>query len=157
MYYFATPPIKLKLGQQIGRRLLIANHLNQSLRWVNQKHWAVVRSYLLHFFLQVRGAAAAFTKHGSLCHFSKTIFLSQTGMCWIFFMQFYCAESDTKHQRRCSKQGLWQQALMPCKVTPEHMMCECPDMALLVTYPDIKVIGTKSKQFPFWNCINGHE
>jgi hypothetical protein len=35
-FFFATPPIKLKLGeskqtQQIGGGLLIANHLNQSL------------------------------------------------------------------------------------------------------------------------------
>jgi hypothetical protein len=29
-YFFSTPPIKLKLGQQIGGRLLIANHLDQS-------------------------------------------------------------------------------------------------------------------------------
>jgi hypothetical protein len=31
IYSFATPPIKLKLGQQIGGGLLIANHLDQSL------------------------------------------------------------------------------------------------------------------------------
>ncbi len=37
MYSFATPPIKPKLGQKIGGRLLIANHLNQSLWWANQK------------------------------------------------------------------------------------------------------------------------
>jgi hypothetical protein len=30
MYSFAIPPIKLKLGQQIGEELLIANHLDQS-------------------------------------------------------------------------------------------------------------------------------
>jgi hypothetical protein len=29
-YSFATPPIKLELGQQIGGGLLIANHLNES-------------------------------------------------------------------------------------------------------------------------------
>jgi hypothetical protein len=28
--FFATPPIKLKLGLQIGGRLLIANHTEQS-------------------------------------------------------------------------------------------------------------------------------
>jgi hypothetical protein len=33
MYSFATPPIKLKLGHQIGAGLLIANHLDQSLCW----------------------------------------------------------------------------------------------------------------------------
>jgi hypothetical protein len=31
MYAFATPPIKLKLGQQIDGEVLIANHLDQSL------------------------------------------------------------------------------------------------------------------------------
>jgi hypothetical protein len=38
MYYFATPPIKLKLGEQLGGGLLIANQLDQSLPWANQKH-----------------------------------------------------------------------------------------------------------------------
>jgi hypothetical protein len=31
IYSFATPPIKLKLGQQIGGELLIANHFDQSI------------------------------------------------------------------------------------------------------------------------------
>jgi hypothetical protein len=31
IYFFATPPIKVKLGQQIGRGVWIANHLHQSL------------------------------------------------------------------------------------------------------------------------------
>jgi len=61
MYYFATPPIKLKLGRQIGGELLIANHLDESLWWANQKHWVPVRSYLLHSFLQVHSAAAPCT------------------------------------------------------------------------------------------------
>jgi len=30
IYFFATPPIKLKSGQQIGVGVLIANHLDQS-------------------------------------------------------------------------------------------------------------------------------
>jgi hypothetical protein len=37
IYFFATPPIKLKLGQQIGGGLLIANHLDQSLEWADKK------------------------------------------------------------------------------------------------------------------------
>jgi hypothetical protein len=36
-YLFPTLPIKLKLVQQIGGRLLIANHLDQSLRLANEK------------------------------------------------------------------------------------------------------------------------
>jgi hypothetical protein len=31
IYFFPTPPIKPNLGQQIGRGLLIVNHLDQSL------------------------------------------------------------------------------------------------------------------------------
>jgi hypothetical protein len=46
IYFFATPPMKLKL--QIGGRLLRANHLDQSLLWLtNQKQGTVVRSYLV--------------------------------------------------------------------------------------------------------------
>ncbi len=62
-YFFSTPPIKLKLGQQIGGRLLIANHLDQSVWWANQKHWPAVKSYLLHSFLQVHNATGPFTSH----------------------------------------------------------------------------------------------
>jgi hypothetical protein len=39
---------------KIGGGLLIANHLDQSVWWANQKHWAAVRSYLLHSFLFCR-------------------------------------------------------------------------------------------------------
>jgi hypothetical protein len=46
-------PIKLNLGEQIGGGILIANHLDQSLWWADQKLWSPVRSYLLHSFLQV--------------------------------------------------------------------------------------------------------
>jgi hypothetical protein len=38
MYSFATPPIKLKPGQEICGELLIANHLDQSLSWADHKH-----------------------------------------------------------------------------------------------------------------------
>jgi hypothetical protein len=31
LYCFATPPTKLKLGQQIGGALIIGNHLEESL------------------------------------------------------------------------------------------------------------------------------
>jgi hypothetical protein len=49
IYFFATPPIKVKTGPQIcGGYLLIANHLDQSLCLTNQKQGAAVRSYLVH-------------------------------------------------------------------------------------------------------------
>jgi len=57
MYSFATPPLKLKRGQQIAGGLLITHHLDQSLWWANQKHWVAVTSYLLYSFLQVQNAA----------------------------------------------------------------------------------------------------
>jgi len=65
MYSLATPPIKLKLGQQIrggttnskppGRIIMMGQ---------SETHLAPVRSDLLHSFLHVRGAAAPFC----LCH-----------------------------------------------------------------------------------------
>jgi len=97
-------PIKLKLGQQIGVGLLIVSHLDQLLWWANQKHRAPAISYLLDSFLQVHSVAEPFTSHsfpGQLC-WAKTIFLSQTGMCWISFVQFYCAGSHTDHHWRAS-------------------------------------------------------
>jgi hypothetical protein len=66
VYSFATPPIKEKLEEQIGGRLLIANHVDQSLWWANQKQWAAVRFYLLHSFLQVHRVAAPFASHSNL-------------------------------------------------------------------------------------------
>jgi len=60
------------LVEQIGGGLLIANHLDQSLWWANQKHWVAIRSYLLHSFLQVhRAAAAPFTSHGNLHNYAE--------------------------------------------------------------------------------------
>jgi hypothetical protein len=97
-------PIKLTPGQHIGRGLRIANHLDESLWWPNQKHSAAIRSYLSHSFLQVYSAAAPFHQPRQcvqLCE-AKTIFLSQTGKSWIFFIQFYCARSHTGHRWRYS-------------------------------------------------------
>jgi len=75
LYCFATPPIKLKRGQQIDGVLLITNHLNQLLWWTNQKYWAAVRSYLLHSFLQGHTADAPSTSHANM-RSAKTNFLS---------------------------------------------------------------------------------
>jgi hypothetical protein len=119
MYSFATPPIKLKLRQQIGGGLVIANHLDQSLSSANHKLWAAVRSYLLHSSLQVHSAAAPFTSHGNVRKYArqppqvcwaKTNFLSETGIWWIFFIEFYCAGSHSEHHRRCSNENdyLWR-------------------------------------------------
>ncbi len=66
----------MKLGQHIGGGLLIANHLDQSLWWANQKYWAVVRSYLLHSFLQMHSVAVPFS-HFKLCNYTEPI-----PLCW---------------------------------------------------------------------------
>jgi hypothetical protein len=58
-YLFPTPPMKLKLVLQIGGRLLIVNHLDQSLRLANQKQGAFSGRCL------VLGFAVPFT--GKLC------------------------------------------------------------------------------------------
>jgi hypothetical protein len=63
MYSFATLPIKLKLVHQIGGGLLIANHMDESLWWANQKQGPALKSYLLHSFLQVHSATAPRTSH----------------------------------------------------------------------------------------------
>jgi len=67
--FFSTPPIKRKLEQQIGAGLL--DHLDESLWWANQKHWAAVKSYLLHSFLEVHSAHAPFTGHGNVGNFAE--------------------------------------------------------------------------------------
>jgi hypothetical protein len=99
IYCFATPPIKLKLGQQIGGELLIASNLDQSLWYTNQKHYPLVRSYLLHSCLQVRRVAVLFTSHHKLWNL-----LSQRGMFWLFFIQFYYADHKLSvNSWRCLK------------------------------------------------------
>jgi hypothetical protein len=121
MYSFATPPIKL--GQQICGGLLIANHLDESLWWANQKHWAAVRSYLLHSFLQVHSSAALFTKQRRRAQLwgAKTTFLNQTVMLWIFFIDYCCAGSHTEHRWRCSYY---------LKSLPSMYWCEAGDQCL---------------------------
>jgi hypothetical protein len=37
IYFFPTPPVKLKLGLQIGERLLLASQLDQSNHLTNQQ------------------------------------------------------------------------------------------------------------------------
>jgi hypothetical protein len=56
-YFFPTPPIKLKLGLQIGGRLLIAKHLDQSNYLANQKQGAV-NKYNLTVFIRLFQASS---------------------------------------------------------------------------------------------------
>jgi hypothetical protein len=66
IYFFQTPPMKLKLGLQIGEILLIANHLDKSLWSANQKQGAADHiSYNLLW--QVWSFAVPFTSLRKLC------------------------------------------------------------------------------------------
>jgi hypothetical protein len=68
IYFFPTSPIKLKLGLQIGGRLPIANHLDQSQYLVNQKQGAAVSTNFYYTLLwQVLGFAMPFTSLSKLC------------------------------------------------------------------------------------------
>jgi len=56
----------------LSSHLLTENHLDQSLRWTNQKHWEPVRSNLLHsFFLHVHSSDAPFSIHCKLCGYAE--------------------------------------------------------------------------------------
>jgi hypothetical protein len=79
-FFPPTPSIQLKLEPQIGGRLLIANHLDQSLWLVDEKQGAAVRSYLLHSSLaSVRLCCAFYQRQQTLQKWwIKTILLSQT-------------------------------------------------------------------------------
>jgi hypothetical protein len=104
MYSFATPPKKLNLGQQIGGGLLIANRMDQWFRWADQKHWAALRSYLLHSFLQVNSAAAPRTSHGNLRNYAKPKPISWVKPVQFGFSSSICTMHDhiTEHRWRCS-------------------------------------------------------
>jgi len=56
IYFFPTPPIKLKLGLRIGGRLLIATHLDQSNYLTNQQEGAVNKFDLTVFIRLFQGA-----------------------------------------------------------------------------------------------------
>jgi len=48
--FFPTPPVKLRLGLQVGGTLLIENHLDLSTYLTNQKHGAINKYDLTVFF-----------------------------------------------------------------------------------------------------------
>jgi len=64
--FFATPPIKLKLGQQIGGGGTTNSKPPGPI--IIMMGQLVVRSYLLHSFLQVQSVAAPFTSHRKVCN-----------------------------------------------------------------------------------------
>jgi hypothetical protein len=104
IYFFPTSAIKLKLALQIGGRLLLANHLDQSLWLANEKQGVAVISYLPHSLpTGVRLCCAFYQTQQTLrkCR-AKTILLNQRGILWLLFIQIYCARSPTEHCWECS-------------------------------------------------------
>jgi hypothetical protein len=87
VYFSPTPPIKLKLGLEIGGELLIANHLDQSITMGYSETLISSQITFITLFsapvcIQVQSVAAApFTSKQpvELCGANKTNFLSQTG------------------------------------------------------------------------------
>jgi hypothetical protein len=57
--FLPTPSIKLKLGLEVGGRLLIATHLDQSNYPANQKQGAVHKYYLTVFIKLFQGSSRA--------------------------------------------------------------------------------------------------
>ncbi len=66
LYSLATPPLKVKLGQQMSGGPINSKSLGPIIMMGNQKHWAAIRSYLLHSFMEVHSAAAPFTRHSKV-------------------------------------------------------------------------------------------
>ncbi len=88
-YFLVTPPMKLKL---LGGVLLITNHLDQSLWWANQKYWVPNQIVCITLLFcswtpLLRLAFYQPPQSARLC-WAKTVFLSRTGIFWLFFIQF---------------------------------------------------------------------
>jgi hypothetical protein len=82
IYFFTTPPIKLKLGLQIGGRLLIANHLDHHCGWpIRNREQHSVHIYL-HSSLPCAQFCCAFYQPRQTVQkfWVKTIVLRQTSM-----------------------------------------------------------------------------
>jgi len=67
-FFLATLPIRLT-RTAFTSELLMAIHLDQSLWSTNKNYWAVVRSNLLHSFLEEHSCVAPFTIHCKLHKF----------------------------------------------------------------------------------------
>ncbi len=78
IYFSPTWPIKLKLGLQIGGRLLIATHLDQSNSLAHQKQGAVSKYNLTVFIRLCQGSCRAL----EAVHFSRVTAVFQ----WIHWI-----------------------------------------------------------------------
>jgi hypothetical protein len=75
---FSTSPIKLKLGEQIGRGAINSSRLNESLWLANQKHWVGAQHCnAIYQTPQIMLLCSAKTSFLSIT--AKSSFLSQTG------------------------------------------------------------------------------
>jgi len=88
LLHLATPRLKLKLGQHNGGGPLIANHLDQSWWWANQKHWPPVRSHLLHSLLQVHTVTVEL-------YWARPAYVD-------IFSSKFSVQENTEHPSRCS-------------------------------------------------------
>ncbi len=131
IYSFATPPITLKLGQQIGRRLLVGDHLDQSLWRANQKLWSSVRSYSLRSFLQVLSIAASFTSHRNLCNCAEPKLYSWAKPPYFDFSSSNFSVQHTEHLWRCTIAIVlgW----LPRFYSPSLEMHYCHSISLVAT------------------------
>jgi hypothetical protein len=66
-FFFGNPTNTTVTGTTCTWGLLIANHMDESLWWTNEKYWAAVKSTLLHSILD--NCVAPFTSHGKLHEF----------------------------------------------------------------------------------------
>ncbi len=96
IYFFANPHTKTETWW-----LLIANHLDQSLWWANQKHWVAVNVIFSILYSTEGQCCCAFYWPPQSVQIAS-FFWIQTGKFWRFFSQFYCARSHTEHLWRCS-------------------------------------------------------
>jgi hypothetical protein len=69
-YFFLAPSIELKVRLQIGERLLIATHLDQSNYLANQKHKVRVNKYNFRMFISFFQVSFRVQK---VVHFFKVI------------------------------------------------------------------------------------
>ncbi len=79
-----NPPHKTKTGttNRWGELLVIANHLDESLWWANQKHWTAVRSLFITLFSA--GANCANYSEPKPFSWTKLTYFD------FFFIQFLC-------------------------------------------------------------------
>ncbi len=104
LLFFSTRPIKVKVGHQYrwGDYLPNSKPPGPINMMGESETLTVVRSYLLHSFLEVHNVADPFTSHWSICNYVDpklfSCWVSQTGIFfWLFFIQLDCAGSCTEH------------------------------------------------------------